>query len=309
MNNQKNKTEKVLEKKDEQIMDTNNILKSIKKDIPIGADLVYVSASQIIARDNDDYIGLGLTITLILISLSIGIFQYLLISRQNKWYYNAIYACDCEHCSRKKNISSCSLKIRKYKFLGLLSASLHIISFLTFAYFHGEPFNYYGVYNQNLSFLILILWAFINALIHKVVSINVPKYVQMSMAAIRKDKTSKKELLASQYKRKIEKRYNGMVQKHLKYIQNNVNNHDDCFCEYDLDNVSFAELELGIMETNVGEENNLMEIKDKLDKLKQTENQLRKQLTDLEINQNNNHQILEIKDEDDEMEEETPENK
>jgi len=288
MTETKIKSEKVLEKKDEQIMDTNNILKSIKKDIPIGADLVYVSAAQIIGRDNSDYIGLGLTITLILISLSIGIFQYLLISRQNKWYYNAIYACDCEHCSRKKNISSCSLKIRKHKFLGLLSATLHILSFLSFAYFHGEPFNHYGLYNQNLSFLILIVWAFMNALIHKVININVPKYVQLNMATIRNIKSTKKELLASQYKRKVEKRYNGMIQKHLKYIQNKVSNHDDCFCEYDLDNVSFAEIELNIAETNIEEKNDLFEIKEKLDKLKQTELQLKKQLTDLEI-QNKNH--------------------
>ena len=259
--------QKVVEKGDEQVMTTNNILKDLKKDIPIGADLIYVSVAHIIGHDDEDYVLYGLSLSIILMCLFIGIFQYLVISQKNKWYYNAIYTCDCDHCSRKKNISSCSLRIPKYKFLGFLSGILHICSFLVFVYFHGEPFKFYGLYDKNLSFLFLIIWSFLNGIIHKIIKINVPKYVYINMNRIRQLKNRKKELLASQYKKKIEKRYNGMVQRHIHYIQTKVTHNDDCFCEYDLDNISFKELELDIKESDAEEEEELLEIEKEINNI------------------------------------------
>jgi len=263
--------QKVVEKGDEQIMTTDNILKDLKKDIPIGADLIYVSIAHIIGHDKKDFVLYGLTLSVILMCLCIGIYQYLIISQKNKWYYNAIYTCECDHCLRKKNISSCSLKLPKYKFLGLLSAILHIVSFISFVYFHGEPFDFFGLYDQNLSFLFLIIWSFLNGIVHKVIKINVPKYVHINMKTIRILKNRKKELLASQYKRKIEKRYNGMVQRHIDYIQTKVTHNEDCFCEYDLDNVSFKELERDIKESDVEEEEDLLELEKEIGVLKEKE--------------------------------------
>ena len=269
----------VVEKGDEEIMTADNILKDLKKDIPIGADLIYVSVAHIIDDEghhgegtNDNFVLYGLTLSVILMCLCIGVYQYLIISQKNKWYYNAIYTCDCDHCSKKKNISSCDLKIPKHKFLGVLSGVLHIISFISFVYFHGQPFQFYGLYDKSLSFLFLIIWSFLNGIIHKVVKINVPKYIHINMKRIRMLKNRKKELLAAQYKKKIEKRYNGMVQKHIEYIENKVTHNDDCFCEYDLDNVTFKELERDIKESDAEEEEELLEIEKEIKILTNKEN-------------------------------------
>jgi len=265
-NHNNNNNNKVVEKGDEQIANTSSMLKNIRKDIPMGADILFVTISHIMGHDNEDYVFFGLSLTIILMSFVIGLYQYLIISQKNKWYYNAIYSCDCKHCYAKKHISYC-LHVPKHKFLGLISAILHIISFLTFVYFHSQPFAYYGIYSKELSFIFLIVWTFINGVIHKVVQINTPKYIQINMAEIRALKNKKKELLASQYKKKIERRYNGMVQKHIEYIENKVTNSKDCFCEHDMDNVEFKELEIDIKESDVEEGEELVELDKKMDML------------------------------------------
>ena len=259
-------SKQVVEKGDEQIANTDNMLKGIRKDIPMGADILYVTISHIMGHDNEDYVFFGLGLTVILMCLVIGLYQYLIISQKNKWYYNAIYACECKHCYAKKHISYC-LQVPKHKFLGLISANLHIISFLVFVYFHGQPFEHYGIYSKDLSFIFLVVWTFVNGVIHKVIQINVPKYVHINMNAIRTLKNKKKELLASQYKKKIERRYNGMVQRHIEYINTKVTNDKNCFCEHDMDNVEFAELEIDIKESDVEEGEELIELDKKLDLL------------------------------------------
>ena len=259
-------SKQVVEKGDEQIANTDNMLKGIRKDIPMGADILYVTISHIMGHDNEDYVFFGLGLTVILMCLIIGLYQFLIISQKNKWYYNAIYACECEHCYAKKHISYC-LQVPKHKFLGLISANLHIISFLVFVYFHGQPFEHYGIYSKDLSFIFLVVWTFVNGVIHKVIQINVPKYVHINMNAIRALKNKKKELLASQYKKKIERRYNGMVQRHIEYINTKVTNDKNCFCEHDMDNVEFAELEIDIKESDVEEGEELIELDKKLDLL------------------------------------------
>jgi len=261
-----NQNPTAVEKGDEQIANTDDMLKGIRKDIPMGADILYVTISHVLGHDNEDYVFFGLSLTVILMCLTIGLYQYLIISQKNKWYYNAIYACDCKHCYEKKHISYC-LQFPKHKYLGMVSAILHIISFLTFVYFHGQPFAYYGVYSQELSFILLIVWTFVNGVIHKVIQINVPKYVHINMKEIRILKNKKKELLASQYKKKIQRRYNGMVERHIKYINEKVVNDKDCFCEHDMNNVEFAEMEVDIRESDVEEGEELVELDKKLDLL------------------------------------------
>ncbi len=270
-----NTTKQIIEKGDEQISNTDNMLKSIRKDIPMGADILYVTISHIMGHDNEDYIFFGLGLTVILMCLVMGLYQYLTISQKNKWYYNAIYACDCKHCYAKKHISYC-LYIPKHKFLGLISAILHIISFLTFVYFHGEPFNHFGLYSKDLSFIFLVVWTFINGVVHKVIHINVPKYVHINMNEIRVLKNKKKELLASQYKKKIQRRYNGMFQSHIKFINEKVTNDKNCFCEHDMDNIAFAELEIDIKETDVEEGEELVKLDEKLDSLDEKQKEIDK---------------------------------
>ena len=267
-------TKQIVEKGDEQIANTNNMLKSIRKDIPMGADITYVTISHIMGHDKEDYVFFGLGLTIVLMSFVVGLFQYLIISQKNKWYYNAIYACECKHCYAKKHISYC-LQVPKHKFLGLISAILHIISFLTFVYFHGEPFKHYGIYSKDLSFIFLVVWTFVNGVIHKIVQINVPKYVVINMNEIRTLKNRKKELLASQYKKKIQKRYNGMVEKHIEYIQTKVTNNKDCFCEHDMNNVAFAELEMGLAESDVEEDKELVELETKIGNYKSVDKYLK----------------------------------
>ncbi len=262
-------------KADEQIANTDDMLKDIRKDIPMGADILYVTISHVLGEDNEDYVFFGLSITVIIMCFAIGLYQYLVISQKNKWYYNAIYTCDCKHCYAKKHISYC-LHFPKHKYLGMISAILHIISFLTFVYFHGEPFVYYGIYSQELSFILLIVWTFINGVIHKVIQINVPKYVHINMKEIRILKNKKKELLASQYKKKIQRRYNGMVQRHIKYINEKVVNDKDCFCEHDMNNIEFAELEIDIKESDVEEGEELVKLDKKIDSLDEKQKEIDK---------------------------------
>ena len=275
-----------VEKGDEQIANTSNMLKNIRKDIPMGADIMYVTISHIMGHDNEDYVFFGLSLTVILMCMVIGLYQYLIISQQNKWYYNAIYACDCKHCYAKKHISYC-LQVPKHKFLGFISAILHIISFMTFVYFHGQPFDHYGLYSKELSSIFLVVWVFVNGVIHKVVQINVPKYVHINMNEIRALKNKKKKLLASQYKKKIQRRYNGMVESHIDYINKNVTNDKNCFCEHDMNDVEFAHLELDIVDSDIEEHEELFQIERQIGKSHQKDNELKKEIKII-IDKNNN---------------------
>ena len=227
-------------KKDEPIISTSNLLKELRKDIPIGADVIYITISKILANEEETYIFDVLIIIIFLIMIAIGIYQYCLIYRNNEWYYNAIYSCECNHCKLKKTYSIYNIKFKKSKLLAILSAFLHNISFLTFVYFHEQPFKFYNLYNQSLSFVFLIFWSFINGIIHKIIKINVPKYIITNMNYLKNMKNQKKKKIVLEYKKKLEECYMNYVHSHINYIKTIECNHiaQDCMCNNDIVNLT-----------------------------------------------------------------------
>ena len=117
-----------------------------------------------------------------------------------------------------------------------------------------------------------------NGVIHKVIQINVPKYVHININAIRALKNEKKELLASRYKQKIEKRYNGMIQKHIKYINEIVALEKDCFCEHDIKEEDIEEVDK--FKETLDELKKVIKVEEteELDKLKETLGELKKEI-------------------------------
>ena len=122
-----NNNNNVVQKTDEKIDETRNALKSIKKNLPVGADVLYVTISHILENSETSvYETYGIFVIILLISLCIAMYQYLVISSQNKWYHNSIYSCDCKHCLNKKYISICTYKFFKHKIFGYKNSySLH----------------------------------------------------------------------------------------------------------------------------------------------------------------------------------------
>ena len=264
------------EQGEEQVSNTDNLLKTLRKDIPLGSDVIYVSISHIIGHNNEDFVFYGLTLTIILMSLIVGLYQYLIISQKNKWYYNAIYSCKCHHCTSKKNVNCICMTIPKHKFLGFISAILHIFSFIVFVYFHGQPFRHYGLYNDRLSFIFLILWTFINGVLHKVIQINVPKYVHININYLRELKNRKKELLANEYKRKLERCFNGLIEEHTEFIRNvecNKITFHDCECEAEIAAIEAKITEIEVKKQQVDEKEQLVVLEEQLDVLNVKEKQ------------------------------------
>lgn len=271
-----------IEKTDEKINDTRNALKTIKKNIPIGADVLYVTVSHILENSESTYYeSLGVFIIIILISFCIALYQYLLISSQNKWYYNSLYSCNCRHCIDKKFFYICKFKMFKHKIYGLISAVLQVISFIIFVYFHKQPFDAVNLYNAEMSFIFLIVWLFINGLIHKIVNINPPRYVIINMKYIKDLKEQRKKMVSAEYRKKFEKCLNGLTDKHIDIIKN-IKCKDfinqNCTCVYELGEIQMKELELKMKEHEQEQKESILEIADNIEEIDDNIEELDKQL-------------------------------